>query len=362
VTERDDAFTLTELMVVVLVVAVLLAIAIPTFLGSKATAQDRRTQANLRSALSAAVATNSAVTATASTLAANEASLSFVAAPAASTSSSTVSVLADGTRWAAAARSSTGVCWAVRSDASGQVTYGGSRATPSCDGALAASIATLDVFAVVGTLPAQVLSTAGLVGYWRLGETSGTTALDSSGNGNNGTYAGTPTRGQPSLSSDSSDPSVVFAPNSWVDLPSLGMRSDYSINALIRLPNNGGLAKPIISTPSFGLAVTVSGDPAYFPNWGPSVSCNGAMWGGWQVPGTVVMVTLIHSSTQCGLNVDGVSVWSSPPPVIRPEDFTVARLGAALDGTGAQNHQVDEVAIWNRALTPSEIAALQAAR
>ncbi len=43
----DDAFTLVELMVVVLVIAVLIAIAIPSFLGARTRAQDRTTQANL---------------------------------------------------------------------------------------------------------------------------------------------------------------------------------------------------------------------------------------------------------------------------------------------------------------------------
>ena len=37
------------------------------------------------------------------------------------------------------------------------------------------------------------------LGYWRLGETSGTTAADSSGNGRNGTYTGTYTLNRPSL-------------------------------------------------------------------------------------------------------------------------------------------------------------------
>ena len=37
------------------------------------------------------------------------------------------------------------------------------------------------------------------LGYWRLGETSGTTAADSSGNGRNGTYAGTFTLNKASL-------------------------------------------------------------------------------------------------------------------------------------------------------------------
>jgi type IV pilus assembly protein PilA len=49
---RDEkGFTLLELMVVVLIIAILLAIAIPTFLGTRRRAQDRRAQSNLRNAL-----------------------------------------------------------------------------------------------------------------------------------------------------------------------------------------------------------------------------------------------------------------------------------------------------------------------
>ena len=47
---RDDGFTLIELMVVVLIIAILLAIAIPTFLGARDRANDRAAQSNLRNA------------------------------------------------------------------------------------------------------------------------------------------------------------------------------------------------------------------------------------------------------------------------------------------------------------------------
>ena len=50
----DEGFTLIELMVVVLVIAILLAIAIPTFLGARERSQDRAAQSNLRNALTAA--------------------------------------------------------------------------------------------------------------------------------------------------------------------------------------------------------------------------------------------------------------------------------------------------------------------
>ena len=54
-TSRDDrGFTLIELMVVVLIIAVLIAIAIPTFLGATNRARDRSAQSDLRNSITAA--------------------------------------------------------------------------------------------------------------------------------------------------------------------------------------------------------------------------------------------------------------------------------------------------------------------
>lgn len=53
---NDQGFTLIELMVVVLIIAILLAIAIPTFLGARERAQDRSAQSNIRNAYTAAKA------------------------------------------------------------------------------------------------------------------------------------------------------------------------------------------------------------------------------------------------------------------------------------------------------------------
>src|SRR5438445_13485173 len=47
----EEGFTLIELMVVVLIIAILIAIAIPTFLGARSRAQDKQAQSNLRNAL-----------------------------------------------------------------------------------------------------------------------------------------------------------------------------------------------------------------------------------------------------------------------------------------------------------------------
>ncbi|MGI9647669.1 MAG: prepilin-type N-terminal cleavage/methylation domain-containing protein [Acidimicrobiia bacterium] len=49
--DTDRGFTLVELMIVVLIVAILIAIAIPTFLGQRKEAEDSAAKSNLRNAL-----------------------------------------------------------------------------------------------------------------------------------------------------------------------------------------------------------------------------------------------------------------------------------------------------------------------
>ena len=78
---EDEGFTLIELMVVVLIIAILLAIAIPTFLGARNSANARSAQSNLRNALTAEQSyytNNQAFDTTGATVSSSETALTFV--------------------------------------------------------------------------------------------------------------------------------------------------------------------------------------------------------------------------------------------------------------------------------------------
>jgi len=143
---KDAGFTLIELMVVVLVIAILLAIAIPTFLGARSRAQDTQAKSSARNALSNAAViftdNQSYSGADATGLGTAEPSLTYSAAGTASTGAKNVSVSAASSTWSAAVLSSSGTCFEVKTDSNGTVTYNKHTTPASCTGTDAATNAT----------------------------------------------------------------------------------------------------------------------------------------------------------------------------------------------------------------------------
>jgi type IV pilus assembly protein PilA len=116
----EAGFTLIELMVVLLIMAILLAIAIPTFLGVKTGAQDRAVQSNLTNAMTSAKAAYAnggtyATTAAAevTSLGSAEPNITFETAAATSgTNNLSVSTSTDGQELLLVGYSQSGQCWA----------------------------------------------------------------------------------------------------------------------------------------------------------------------------------------------------------------------------------------------------------
>lgn len=142
-TGDQRGFTLVELMVVVLVIGVLMAIAIPTFMGVRSRAQDTSAKSSLRNSMTAAgvIYTDSSSydDANAKALATAEPSLKYVNAPRVSGDSKTVSVRAKGD-WGGATKSESGECFFVLIKQTGQTTYG-SDSKAKCAGDQAAKYA-----------------------------------------------------------------------------------------------------------------------------------------------------------------------------------------------------------------------------
>ncbi len=124
-----------EVTTVVLVLAVLIAIGIPAFLGAKTRASDRDAQTSLRIALSNAKAvyadTDSFATVTVTSLRAAETGIDFTNA--ASTGPKLVSVDSSDRGVVLAAKSPSGVCYVIGDTGSKSGTVFGSLGTSACN-------------------------------------------------------------------------------------------------------------------------------------------------------------------------------------------------------------------------------------
>ena len=116
----DAGFTLIELMVVLLIMAILLAIAIPTFLGVSGSANDRASQSNLNTALTNAKSYYDSSSQTYGTdggaaavtaLGTQEPSLKWTTGASTVPNQISVSTQTDGNGIVLASQSKTGECW-----------------------------------------------------------------------------------------------------------------------------------------------------------------------------------------------------------------------------------------------------------
>lgn len=96
-------------------------------------------------------------------------------------------------------------------------------------------------FAAVSAYRAAVIAD-GAVGYWRLGESSGTVAVDEIGAAHNGTYTNNPTLGVAGLISGDADTAVSFITDDYVVVTNnttIDLTSNFSLEAWFKTTNSG---------------------------------------------------------------------------------------------------------------------------
>jgi len=145
---KEHGFTLVELMIVVLIIAVLAGIAIPSFLNTRTRSQDQAAKSNLRNALSSAQALYADLQdyslVTPEALTDEEPSLQFQAA--ASDGPKVISVATAEDQIVLAAESASGKCWMIRHVSTpGTDASGTQQGSGSCDAAVITGVTFGDV-------------------------------------------------------------------------------------------------------------------------------------------------------------------------------------------------------------------------
>jgi hypothetical protein len=204
--------------------------------------------------------------------------------------------------------------------------------------------------------------------YWRLGEASGTTAADASGNGRDGTYLNTPTLGATSLLGTGTDTSMSIASNTgqvmsvtsaaWMDVSSL------TIECLVKFSSatdsgNGDAIVSRYNSPNFNwliwrntsgqLALQIRNTSGTVYNISATTTVT---------VGAIYHVVGTFDGSTCKLYVNGTQAASAAVT------GTVQTGGGALDvgrysgsAVTTPGAQIDEVAIYNTALSNTRIEA-----
>jgi hypothetical protein len=194
-------------------------------------------------------------------------------------------------------------------------------------------------------------------GYWRLGETTGTTAADSSGNAHPGTYSGGVTRGVTGAITGDTDRAATFDGNTGMvavaDTATLRANGAFTIELSAKMATFAnswpGLLRKGASWTANGYLLWYSADGAvHFKRNSQS----------WDTPPGVITTTryrylvVTYDGTTIRWYVDGTQVSAAAATLPTNTGTDTLTLG---QGDQPGNTTLDDIAIYNTALTPTRI-------
>lgn len=207
---------------------------------------------------------------------------------------------------------------------------------------------------------AEIYELYGLVGWYKLNETSGNIAADSTGLGRDGVYVGMPTLGAASNGYAPLGTAVDFNGANYVQVSGLyDKSSSASLLAWVRLDASDASGADVVSIGDCLVLRLQNGVPGVLTNcyngssW-TTVSANQTVQGaGWHH-----VAAVLYRSGLLSLYVDGIEVGSAAAgPISYASLGANARIAAHANGSidydldGA----VDDVRIFNRAMLPEDV-------
>lgn len=203
--------------------------------------------------------------------------------------------------------------------------------------------------------------TSGLVAHWKLDETSGTSAADSSGNGHTGTYVNTPTLNETGAFGSSKAVTFASASTEYVEQSTLNwstLSSACTVAAWVKMTDFAA-TYPIVGNAgagTVGLFVNTSGQLDVRLG-GTTVGTNRLIAGTAFSSGVWTHVCFTWDGTTLTLYTAGVVDGSDGSMTTT---FTSGNIRLARSTSAYTDGTLDDVRIYSRALSAADVAELYA--
>ena len=196
------------------------------------------------------------------------------------------------------------------------------------------------------SLDIKTTSCTSLIGYWSFDETSGSTASDGSGNGNDGTLQGNATFAPGKLGNAIS----LDGTNSWVDIPNLSFTGDFTIAAWVYLTGTIDNQDALVGQDVWGQDINFCcPNLRLFTGSGDAIASSSSI-----SSGTWTHCAITRSGGTMSVYIDG-SLDNTSTGFTDP--FTPQTIGKGAQGALTEG-LIDEVYLYNRSLDASEIQDL----